>query len=212
MPLIDAITRALCKIEPEQVFHPYHGFQERVFCYELYHRLRVFEDNDTLDIRPARLQAELNKAGKHYFQEVVSQLHAARGETLTWKVPEAAPDLLAHEPETHDHNLLALEAKRWSAPLEEMCWDLAKLALFSAAPLAYRQRVFLVINDRWASPEDIVRDLKERDTGGDDIDLCVWTPTKDLRWDRLRFHREEAVKLFREEVERRRIRAESRLG
>ena len=43
MSLLPVFREALRRVDPEQVDHPYLHVQERVFCYELYHQLRLME-------------------------------------------------------------------------------------------------------------------------------------------------------------------------
>jgi hypothetical protein len=198
MTILDAITTSLCEIEPEQIRHPYLGFQERVVCYELYHQLRLLEQQNRLAIRPARFQAELNKTGQAYFQHIVGEAFRAIGEELGWRVPEAMPDLLAHEPGTDSNNLAVLEAKRSSAGRQEIEWDLAKLAMFSSAPLAYKNRVFLYINEGFASQDELIREIQSHSIpAGTRIDLAVYSPEeKAVIWDEVTYSRDAAIKLF----------------
>jgi len=214
MTVVEAITAALHGIKPEQVHHPYHGFQERVFCYELYHCLRALEEAGELDIRPARLQAELNKGGMHYFRQIVGEAFAARCKELTWRVPEAAPDLLMHEPSNGPaekvKNVAVLEVKLWGVSDESIRWDLAKLAFFSAEPLAYDNRIFVVINGGCDAVPSIITALKKHDTGGEEIAVCIWTPNGHVEWEKLRFSRDVAIEMFESAVRAREERRERR--
>lgn len=141
--MVEAIQRALTSVEYDQVHHPELGVHERVLAYELYHQLRCLESNGDLEIRPARLQAELNKTAQAYFGD-----------------GEATPDLLVHTPGTNDMNLLVLELKRVERGQAAAVGDLSKLAKFVRDPLVYAQRCLVLCceNDRdWVRAAGWVR-------------------------------------------------------
>jgi hypothetical protein len=112
MTPLDTLRRAATSIELDQVFNPELGVQERVLCYELYHKLRALEEAGTVSFLPARVQAELNKSGQLYLRVTLEEIYRSEGATLNWKVSEPIPDLLIHEPGQEHLNLLVLEAKR----------------------------------------------------------------------------------------------------
>lgn len=200
MTIREAISTALQAIIPEQVHHPELRFQERVVCYELYHQLRLLEENKVLKIRPARIQAEVNKRGQERFLQAVAIAYLADGDELDWRVPEAMPDMLVHEPGKDRHNLAAIEVKRWGASDLELRRDLAKLAFFAAKPLNYAERIFIVINELGAPSEHVIGSLSRlATTEGADIAVGIYDPLKQtVEWSMLKFDFSEAVKFFQE--------------
>jgi hypothetical protein len=97
---------------------------ERVYCYELYHQLRVATNEEFL----YTLSGEIDKAGYPLLP---------RGE------PARKPDLVVHRPGTHE-NLLVIEVKPSIARVEEFEAALTSLVWFTSAPLLYERALLLV--------------------------------------------------------------------
>lgn len=125
---------------------------ERVFCYELYHRLRLrIPDRDTGDgLPPICLQGELKK---DFIGPALSNL--TRLERLS---KEFFPDFLLHQPGTAKHQYVVMEVKAdpqvsWS----KLRADLAKLDELIQL-YHYAAGVSLVVN---CSPERVWHTLHD---------------------------------------------------
>jgi hypothetical protein len=68
-----------------------HCFRERVYCYELYHQLRL-----SLQCFPYTLQGEMDKNGNPIIHREISAVK---------------PDFILHEPGTMKNNLVVMEVK-----------------------------------------------------------------------------------------------------
>jgi hypothetical protein len=121
--------------------------RERVYCYELYHQLRLAWDkrlsraamNPILD--QFRINGEVDKIG-----------HAA----FCGPLAGAKPDIIVHSPGSMDRNLVAMEVKRASARTGDMVKDIEKLE--SMISLAHYQRgIFLIFGA--FDPGELIRSL-----------------------------------------------------
>ena len=101
-------------------------YRERVYCYELYHRLR-----NEMDERAFRysLSGEIDKAGHRYI----------RGNNLD----RVKPDLLVHKPGEMTNNLVAMEIKPIVARKPGIRRDLLSLTAFRGAG-GYHRAILLV--------------------------------------------------------------------
>ncbi len=99
-------------------------YRERVYCYELYHQLRR-----RWDTFPYSLGGEVDKAGHPHFR---------RGPYARSK-----PDLLVHIPGDMDNNLVCVEVKPLTRPVDEFVDDIRKLIWFCENAHYYRG-LFLV--------------------------------------------------------------------
>ena len=68
-----------------------HRFRERIYCYELYHQLRL-----SLQCFPYTLQGEMDKNGNSIIHREIGALK---------------PDFILHEPGTMENNLVVIEVK-----------------------------------------------------------------------------------------------------
>lgn len=129
---------------------------ERVFCYELYHRLRTHMDAwvaQDPDRRCAlvRLQGELRK-------DVIGKLASEiLGATPLAKI--YLPDLILHSPGNFDAQELVIEIKTAAnLPWSSIQKDLTKLEEF-LAKYGFGKALFLIISN---APDRIARILRER--------------------------------------------------
>lgn len=100
--------------------------RERVFCYELYHQLRLVLS----DQHPFYLHGELDKSG-----------HSAFPRNL-----RGIPDFLFHIPGTHDGNMVIMEVKGMLDP-NNIILDIKKINGFISHPkIHYQYGVFLIYN------------------------------------------------------------------
>jgi hypothetical protein len=203
--LLGAFTEAIRSIDPHQVNHPELGVQERVLCYELYHKLRTMETSGASPFAPAKIQAELNKTAQHRVKDTIARLCQLQGQELDWKVCESMPDLLVHVPGTAERNLAVLEAKRDDAEVDDMRWDLAKLALFSAEILHYEYRIFLVFSAHYQSATKMLKQVLRLGTAnGPVINVFSLDVTDtDLAEGQMCFSVEAAHALFKDEARKR---------
>lgn len=87
-------------------------YRERVYCYELYHLMRVRWPNDF----PFSLAGEVDKSGHPLI----------RGNHLD----QAKPDFIVHIPGDMSHNLLVVEVKAFTLDRQKIQKDLRKLTAF----------------------------------------------------------------------------------
>jgi hypothetical protein len=129
-------------------------YGERVFCYELYHQLRVLmsEDQHNLDFENVVLQAELKKEN---IGEIAHVFEAIGIQALD---SEYIPDFLLHSPGDFDRQYLITEVK--SNPqltFSGIKDDLLKIQQFITR-YSYQRGVFLTIN---TNPTRIINSLKD---------------------------------------------------
>jgi hypothetical protein len=99
-----------------------HVYRERVYCYELYHQLRVHWPTDS--------QFYLNG-------EVDKSAHPLFGNLRT------KPDLLVHQPGSMDGNFAIIEVKSPSASSAGISKDLTTLCRF-IRDLNYKRAIYLI--------------------------------------------------------------------
>ncbi|WP_072395606.1 hypothetical protein [Hyphomicrobium sp. CS1GBMeth3] len=126
------LTRATRDIAPEYFRLNIDGgdpvYRERVYCYELYHRMRIRWPHDT----DYRLNGEIDKAA----HPILMQLGAAH----------AKPDFLVHRPGHMAGNHAIIEVKTFRAGNAEIRSDLEKLALFLNV-VGYQRAIYLVFGE-----------------------------------------------------------------
>lgn len=108
-------------------------YRERVYCYELYHQLRLLWGNF-----PFSLGGEIDKTGHPHFQD--------------GPYARAKPDLLVHVPGNMARNLACIEVKPFDRPVGEFGFDLKKLTWF-CRHANYHHGIFLVYGMDCAVPE-----------------------------------------------------------
>ena len=133
-------------------------YRERVYCYELYHQLRV--DWNGFDFS---LGGEVDKGGHPLFR--------------AGEYAHAKPDLLVHRPGDMDRNLACIEVKPCIRPAAEFREDLKKLTWFCRNAQYYRG-LFLVygVEDHETQALDVLKAKLRRAAEHDQIDLgriCV---------------------------------------
>ncbi|MGA7806063.1 hypothetical protein [Bradyrhizobium sp.] len=114
--LTEVLAVATAHIQPEYFYLPVHGgapvYRERVYCYELYHQMRLRWPDGC----PFKLNGEVDKAG----HPILSQLGANY----------AKPDLLVHGPGDMGMNHAIVEVKSVEARFQGIRKDLKTLSLF----------------------------------------------------------------------------------
>jgi hypothetical protein len=133
--------RATVSISPEYFQLPIVGgsavFRERVYCYELYHQLRLLWPRDS----GYRLNGEVDKRSHPYFVE------------NDW-APK--PDFIVHAPGSND-NYLVIEVKTVDGlTTKEVLKDLHTLARFRAEA-GYRRAIHLAFGSSGAATLNLLR-------------------------------------------------------
>lgn len=103
-------------------------YRERVYCYELYHQMRLLWPAGT----PYYLNGEVDKAS----HPILSQLGA----------DYAKPDLLVHQPGYMSGNHAVIEVKTATAPANGIKKDLETLSLF-VNRVNYERAIYLFYGD-----------------------------------------------------------------
>lgn len=104
--------------------------RERVYCYELYHQLRVAWKVSPLASCPLVLNGEVDKSGQSQFER----------EGLR----RIKPDFLIHGPGNMDLNHTAIEVKSASYQKIGLLKDLATLHYLSTMEKGYKRQILLV--------------------------------------------------------------------
>ena len=121
------LSDATAAIGHEYFLLPVHGtapvYRERVYCYELYHQMRLRWPADS----PYLLNGEVDKSAHPYFQELDSA--------------KPKPDLLVHQPGGSRFNHAVIEIK--SMVGQDIQKDLETLSFF-INQLGYERGIFLI--------------------------------------------------------------------
>ena len=132
-----------------------YTYKERVFCYELYHQLRVFienqkSNNENLAIWDhALLQGELQK---NQLSKTINEKFKVRRLNGIY-----VPDFILHQPHTANHQKFVMEVKtKPSLIFNDFKKDIIKLIEF-VEKYNFENAFFLVINN---NPEDIFEKIK----------------------------------------------------
>jgi hypothetical protein len=130
-------------------------YRERVYCYELYHRLRSAWDGF-----PFSLGGEVDKARHPHF--------------MGGPYARSKPDLLVHEPGNMDRNLACVEVKPCTASAAEIRDDLQKLTWFCRNARYHRGILLIYGMEPGETPEHgLLREKLRRATERNDgIDLA----------------------------------------
>ena len=157
---VDALRRATSGIEGQFYHLPIAGmeapiYRERVYCYELYHQLRLTIPNGF----PYMLNGEVDKRAHPLIRQ---------------RVGELKPDLLVHVPGRMDRNLTVTEVKSEAAALGDFREDLRHLRLFLERA-NYFAALALVYGDAGRQREEFVREFEnEFREIGDHLAILLW--------------------------------------
>jgi len=126
-------------------------FRERVYCYELYHQLRIILG----DSFPHKLHGEVDKAGHEF-------------------IPGAKkPDFIVHDPGNMENNLVVIEVKHIRTGMSELKDDLETLRLFLSE--GYYRAILLVYgDDEQGLPNTIQSEVVKASKRCGDRILLVW--------------------------------------
>ena len=126
---LNMLVAACVHIDDEYFQLPQAGddavYRERVYCYELYHQLRILWGGF-----PYSLGGEIDKSGHPLFR--------------AGPYARSKPDLLVHVPGDMGQNLVVVEVKPATASLADMLSDIDKLSWFCGPPAEYYCGVLLV--------------------------------------------------------------------
>ncbi|MFN1621109.1 hypothetical protein [Vibrio rotiferianus] len=100
-------------------------YRERVYCYELYHQMRILWDIDS----PFRLNGEVDKAAHPILRELGAD--------------HVKPDFLVHTPGDMNGNHAIIEVKHKQASRKGIKKDLESLSLFRLE-VGYERAIYLV--------------------------------------------------------------------
>lgn len=124
---VENLRESAMKVKTEYFLLPRHEdestWRERVYCYELYHQLRLSVKNTNYI-----LNGEVDKSGQFFFEN--SELKNAK------------PDFIYHRPGTQD-NLVVVEVKTILASYKALTDDIDKLKIFLSS-FGYKLAVMLV--------------------------------------------------------------------
>ncbi|WP_308638970.1 hypothetical protein [Paenibacillus silvisoli] len=124
---LDALKSAAMNIAAEYFKVMFYGsdqlkFRERVYCYELYHQLRIALSEENL---PYLLHGEMDKRTHREYSQVLS-------------LKNSTPDFIIHVPEVMEHNLIVMEVKHVESTMPSILEDIKKLSEFVKAGSYYR--------------------------------------------------------------------------
>ncbi len=125
-------------------------YRERVYCYELYHQLRMLLDEDE-DLRSYSLGGEVDKRGHPIIRHYV-------------------PDFVLHKPGAMD-NLVVMEVKPIHASVAELRKDIKKLKYFVKPEVGYLYGIQLVYGSNDTAIDRFREEIAE--TNDDHLRL-VW--------------------------------------
>lgn len=142
--MLHAATGRICQ---SYFFLPIDGgtpiYRERVYCYELYHQLRLlWPTNSSLF-----LSGELDKAG----HPILKDLGASY----------AKPDLLVHLPGEMQANNIVMEIKATSASNRGISKDLDTLSIFRTA-VGYQRAIYLVYGNETENSTKRIRKIAKQ--------------------------------------------------
>ena len=135
--LTKIIKDATAEVDPEYFYLSIAGsdpiYRERVYCYELYHQMRLCWPADT----KFYLNGEVDKAGHPELKK------------LEAKADHVKPDLLVHQPGYGEGNHAIIEVKSPNANNDGICKDLKNLSLFKRK-VGYKRAIYLIYGDKAA--------------------------------------------------------------
>lgn len=136
----------------EIIGESFYRYSERVFCYELYHQLRIEIDNNVNDLfKGVLVQGEVKK------MNIVSLLNKIGLDAFE---KDFIPDILIHNPPDKTNQLCAIEVKTINNLNEEqVSKDLKKLNTYCES-LNYENAYFICVN---TSPKHIENILESID-------------------------------------------------
>jgi len=117
-------------------------YRERVYCYELYHQLRLGWPKGT----PYSLSGEVDKSGHPLIRN--------NG------LDHAKPDFLVHVPGDMDQNLLVVEVKPVNAKADDIKTDLKKLTAF-CCHANYTRAIYLIYGHDDGASQSAINKLRE---------------------------------------------------
>jgi hypothetical protein len=156
--LTDILKAATARIEPMYFRLNIDGgdpvYRERVYCYELYHQMRLRWPNGC----PFYLNGEIDKAA----HPILKTLGAANKK----------PDLLVHRPGYMSGNHAIVEVKNCQTSARDIAKDLSTLALFRSE-VRYERAIYLVYGDECDPIADRIVNVAKRTGGTPPIELWL---------------------------------------
>jgi hypothetical protein len=137
-------------------------YRERVYCYELYHQMRLRWPGP--DVTQYRLTGEVDKKGHVYLTDL-----GVKGQK---------PDLLVHRP-GYNENHAIIEVKHSNAASDGLLKDLATLKLF-LGPVSYDRAIYLIYGEG-ADDKMLARIREAALQVGDCEGIEIWFHTAPLQ-------------------------------
>jgi hypothetical protein len=119
---------------------------ERDFSYELYHQLRLMKEiKEPVEVTCETGKTKLITLRDSIFKNDLIRQHFFVEDTYNNFVYRRIPDLIIHEYNTRDHQLLAIEIKK-AITRQNVLKDLAKLAVYCHGRLKYKKGILILVN------------------------------------------------------------------
>jgi hypothetical protein len=153
--IVSLFKAAMGKISASYINLPVAGssqlkFRERVYCYELYHQLRVAQELQEFKELLGSLQiaGEPDKTGNQAAEK--------------YDLALTKPDLIIHLPGEMERNFIVGEVKPAVASWKSIAADLSKLAKFTArGKMNYTCGVFILFGEGKVREKTVVRRLQK---------------------------------------------------
>ena len=147
---IKLLVDATARIPPAYFQLPVAGkedpiYRERVYCYELYHQLRMLLEAADDDVRYYALSGEIDKQGHPVIRA-------------------CSPDFVFHLPGDMNANIAVVEVKPANGNIEGIRKDLETLSDFVSETIGYRLGIHLVYGGREADLEKFTKEFQRIDS------------------------------------------------
>lgn len=153
--MLELLNVAILNVEERYFFR-----KERDFAYELYHQLRLLKLPLNTEVTCEHPKARF-KFSDAIFNEPLIRRNFFSDEINENKRICRYPDLLIHEFDNRNQQLLAIEIKRGGAA-SQIKKDLAKLIVYCRGRLKYQKGVLIIIQPRQDIDQIIeVQDIQE---------------------------------------------------
>ena len=145
---IELLVEATARIPQDHFQLPVVGkedpvYRERVYCYELYHQLRMLLEAAE-NLRDYALSGEIDKQGHPVIRA-------------------CSPDFVFHLPGDMNANIAVVEVKPANGDIEGIRKDLGTLSDFVTEMIGYRLGIHLVYGGREADLEKFTREFQKID-------------------------------------------------
>lgn len=129
-------------------------YRERVYCYELYHQMRLLWPKKT----PFYLNGEVDKAAHPILKKLGADY--------------AKPDLLIHQPGYMTGNHAVIEVKAPGVCRDAMQGDLKKLSLFKRK-VCYQRAIYLIYGEKSLADAKKIKRIADAELELEEIELWL---------------------------------------